>query len=187
MKVAYVFELLNRTTTNEPFARVDEEVLADFVQVLPEYPEYPAESRLALFPYSNCSACGELSSCRKLTAGRDWEPIGVSTHPSTPCGSAMGLPSYALQLAAPAIHNAKLLGSAASSSPPLPHACTRTHSPIPPSAAPAADLLRAWTGPLGVSHACTRAQAHGHAGFRAAGCNGCWRRPRLRPRTDSGG
>ena len=41
IKVAYVFELLNRTTTNEPFARVDEEVLADFVQVLPEYPEYP--------------------------------------------------------------------------------------------------------------------------------------------------
>ena len=40
IKVAYVFELLNRTTTNEPFARVDEEVLADFVQVLPEYPEY---------------------------------------------------------------------------------------------------------------------------------------------------
>ena len=38
IKVAYVFELLNRTTTNEPFARVDEEVLADFVQVLPEYP-----------------------------------------------------------------------------------------------------------------------------------------------------
>ena len=31
IKVAYVFELLNRTTTNEPFARVDEEVLADFV------------------------------------------------------------------------------------------------------------------------------------------------------------
>jgi hypothetical protein len=38
MKVAYVFELLNRTTTNEPFARVDEEVLADFVQVLPRVP-----------------------------------------------------------------------------------------------------------------------------------------------------
>jgi hypothetical protein len=61
-----------------------------------------------------------LSSVRKLTAGRGREPIGVSTHPSTPWGSAMGLPSYALQLAAPAIHNAKLLGSAASSSPPLP-------------------------------------------------------------------
>ena len=38
IKVAYVFELLNRTTTNEPFARVDEEVLADFVQVLPRVP-----------------------------------------------------------------------------------------------------------------------------------------------------
>ncbi len=50
IKVAYVFELLNRTTTNEPFARVDEEVLADFVQVLPEYPEYPAEYEACPIP-----------------------------------------------------------------------------------------------------------------------------------------
>ena len=44
----------------------------------------------------------------------------------------MGLPSYALQLAAPAIHNAKLLGSAASSSPPLPPRM-RTHTLTNPS------------------------------------------------------
>ena len=49
IKVAYVFELLNRTTTNEPFARVDEEVLADFVQVLPSTLSTRSR-RLALFP-----------------------------------------------------------------------------------------------------------------------------------------